>query len=48
MLQIKQAQGDDSIAEDVAAEQKKLDTNIALDTKAAGQDGTAVSFDGSS
>ncbi|KFX93642.1 hypothetical protein O988_06697 [Pseudogymnoascus sp. VKM F-3808] len=47
-LQIQEAQGDDSVASKLAEEQKKLDNNIALDAKAAGQDSTAISFDGSS
>ncbi|OBT57184.1 hypothetical protein VE04_03799 [Pseudogymnoascus sp. 24MN13] len=47
-LQIQEAQGDSSVATKLAAEQKKLANNIALDTKAAGQDSTAVSFDGTS
>ncbi|KFY75211.1 hypothetical protein V499_04769 [Pseudogymnoascus sp. VKM F-103] len=40
-LQIQEAQGDSSVATKLAAEQKKLANNIALDTKAAGQDSTA-------
>ncbi|OBT61511.1 hypothetical protein VE03_09119 [Pseudogymnoascus sp. 23342-1-I1] len=47
-LQIQEAQGDDSVASKLEEEQKKLANNIALDTKAAGQDSTAISFDGSS
>ncbi|ETS87579.1 hypothetical protein PFICI_01407 [Pestalotiopsis fici W106-1] len=42
-LQIEQAQGDDN-QDKIDAEQKKLDTNVALDEKAAGEDSTAVSF----
>ncbi|KAF1996651.1 hypothetical protein P154DRAFT_417077, partial [Amniculicola lignicola CBS 123094] len=41
-LMISQAQGDDKTTQ-IAAEQKKLDNNIALDTKAAGQASTGVS-----
>lgn len=44
-LTAKQAQGDDSVAAKLAEETKKLNNNIALDTKAAGQDSTAVPFD---
>ncbi|ELR05083.1 hypothetical protein VC83_08383 [Pseudogymnoascus destructans] len=47
-LQIQEVQGDSSVASKLAVEQKKLNNNIALDTKAAGQDSTAVSFDGTS
>ncbi|KFY09852.1 hypothetical protein V492_05308 [Pseudogymnoascus sp. VKM F-4246] len=47
-LQIQQAQGDDSVATKLAAEQKKLANNIATDTKNAGQASTAISFDGTS
>lgn len=43
-LQIKAAQGEDTSAK-LAAETKKLDNNIALDTKAAGQPSTALQFD---
>jgi hypothetical protein len=46
-LQIEQAQGNSGVAADIAAEQKKLNNNIALDTAAAGQASTAVSFAGS-
>ncbi|KAF7537855.1 hypothetical protein G7054_g3377 [Neopestalotiopsis clavispora] len=42
-LQIEQAQGDDN-QDKIDTEQKKLDTNVALDEKAAGEDSTAVSF----
>lgn len=45
-LQIDQAQsGTDNTAK-IAAEQKKLDTNIATDTKSAGQTSQAVTFTG--
>ncbi|KAI9051541.1 hypothetical protein LZ554_004587 [Drepanopeziza brunnea f. sp. 'monogermtubi'] len=40
------AQGEDTAAK-MAAEQKKLDNNIALDKKAAGQPSTALTFDAS-
>ncbi|KIM95278.1 hypothetical protein OIDMADRAFT_183869 [Oidiodendron maius Zn] len=43
-LQIKQAQGTDE-SSDITAETTKLNNNIALDTKAAGQAMTPVSFD---
>lgn len=43
-LQAQQAQGDD-VATDLADETKKLNTNIALDTKAAGQVSIAEPFD---
>lgn len=36
-LQIKQAQGDSTAAADITTETTKLNNNIALDTKAAGQ-----------
>jgi hypothetical protein len=42
-MQIDAAQGGDG--SDLAAEQTKLANNIALDTAAAGQASTAVSFD---
>ncbi|KAK9422010.1 putative Small secreted protein [Seiridium unicorne] len=44
-LQIQQAQGDDN-QDDIDAEQTKLNTNIALDQKAAGQASQGVSFTG--
>lgn len=45
-LQIDQAQsGTDNTAK-IAAEQKKLDTNIATDTKSAGQTSQSVNFTG--
>ena len=43
-LQIKAAQGED-MADELAAETKKLSNNIALDVKAAGQPSTKLSFD---
>ncbi|KAB5523115.1 hypothetical protein GE09DRAFT_491976 [Coniochaeta sp. 2T2.1] len=43
-LQAQQAQGQD-VAEKLAAEQKKLDKNIAADVAAAGQTSTALNFD---
>ncbi|CAG8981799.1 hypothetical protein HYALB_00004742 [Hymenoscyphus albidus] len=43
-LQVENAQGNEK--GDVAAEQKKLANNIALDTKAKGGASTAVPFDG--
>ncbi|KAH7360712.1 hypothetical protein BKA65DRAFT_449308 [Rhexocercosporidium sp. MPI-PUGE-AT-0058] len=45
-IQVEAAQGGDD--SDLAAEQKKLANNIALDTAAAGQDSTPVSFDATS
>jgi len=44
-LQVQQAQGKDT-ADKIAEEQKKLDTNIALDEKAAGQVSRTVDFTG--
>ncbi|KAF2796982.1 hypothetical protein K505DRAFT_406028 [Melanomma pulvis-pyrius CBS 109.77] len=44
-LQISDAQGTDNTAK-IAAEQKKLDNNIALDKKAAGQASQSVPFNG--
>lgn len=44
-LQIQQAQGADN-QDTIDAETKKLNTNIALDKKAAGQASTAVTFTG--
>ncbi|KAK5087748.1 hypothetical protein LTR70_006849 [Exophiala xenobiotica] len=44
-LQVQQAQGKDT-ADKIAEEQKKLDTNIALDEKAAGQASRTVDFTG--
>ncbi|KAF2845500.1 hypothetical protein T440DRAFT_265751 [Plenodomus tracheiphilus IPT5] len=44
-LQAKQAQGDDSVAEKLADETKKLNNNIATDKKNAGQTSIAESFD---
>jgi hypothetical protein len=46
MIQLKaeEAQGQD-VAADIAAEQKKLDNNIAQDTAIAGQPSTALPFD---
>jgi hypothetical protein len=44
-LQIEAAQGD-SNASDLAAEQKKLDTNTKLDKAAAGQASQSVTFTG--
>lgn len=46
-LQIEQAQGADE-ASDITAEQTKLANNVKLDTAAAGQASTAVSFDATS
>lgn len=43
-LQAQQAQGQD-VAADLAAEQKKLDNNIAQDKEVAGKPSTALSFD---
>jgi hypothetical protein len=43
-LQVQQAQGSDG-ASDIAAETTKLNNNIALDIKAAGQAQTPVAFD---
>ncbi|RAL60450.1 hypothetical protein DID88_000225 [Monilinia fructigena] len=45
-IQVKAAQGGDDT--DLAAEQTKLANNIKLDTAAAGQSSTAVSFDATS
>ncbi|KAI6359513.1 hypothetical protein MCOR25_007021 [Pyricularia grisea] len=42
-LQSQQAQGED-VADKLAEEQKKLDNNIAADTKRAGQASTALQF----
>ena len=44
-LLIQQAQGKD-VSSDLATEQGKLNNNIALDQKAAGQASTAVDFSG--
>ena len=44
-LQVQQAQGED-VADKIDEEQTKLDNNIALDTKAAGQASQDVAFDG--
>ncbi|KAF2472877.1 uncharacterized protein BDR25DRAFT_283447 [Lindgomyces ingoldianus] len=44
-LQISQAQGEDNAAK-IAEEQTKLNNNIALDKKAAGQASQSVQFDG--
>ena len=43
-LQIKAAQGEDTAAK-LATETKKLNNNIALDVKAAGQASTKLAFD---
>ncbi|ORY66986.1 small secreted protein [Pseudomassariella vexata] len=43
-LQIEQAQGAD-VADEIAAEQKKLDNNISQDVEAAGLPSTALEFD---
>ncbi|KAI1135936.1 hypothetical protein F5Y05DRAFT_118905 [Hypoxylon sp. FL0543] len=43
-LKIQQAQGDD-VADDMAAEQKKLDNNIQQDEDEAGKPSTFLSFD---
>lgn len=45
-LEIKAAQGEDT-ADTLATELKKLNNNIALDAKAAGQPSTFLSFDAS-
>lgn len=45
-LQIEQAQGKSGLDSQLAAQQKKLATNVALDVKAKGQASTAISFDG--
>lgn len=45
-IQVDAAQGGDD--SDLAAEQTKLTTNIGLDTAAAGQDSTSVTFSGTS
>ncbi|KAI9734277.1 MAG: hypothetical protein M1834_002381 [Cirrosporium novae-zelandiae] len=44
-LQIQQAQGEDT-SDKIEEEQGKLDTNIALDKAAAGQESQSVDFDG--
>jgi hypothetical protein len=44
-LQITAAQGEEDTAEKLAAETKKLNNNIALDVKAAGQASTKLAFD---
>jgi cell division protein FtsB len=43
-LQVQAAQGED-VADKMAAEQKKLDNNIAQDEDEAGQASTKLSFD---
>lgn len=45
-LQIAQAKGGKDNSVKIAEEQKKLDTNIALDTKAKGQTSQSVDFQG--
>lgn len=45
-LQIDQAQSGKDNSAKIAAEQKKLDTNIATDKKSAGQTSQSVSFTG--
>ncbi|CAO2652059.1 Nn.00g003420.m01.CDS01 [Neocucurbitaria sp. VM-36] len=45
-LQIQQAQGKAGLEEQIATQQKKLTTNVALDEKAAGQTSTGINFDG--
>lgn len=45
-LQIDQAQNGGDNSAKIAAEQKKLDTNIATDTKSAGQTSQSVNFTG--
>ena len=45
VLQIQQAQGADNQAK-IDAETKKLNTNIALDKKNAGQKSQSVAFEG--
>jgi hypothetical protein len=44
-LEAEQAQGKD-VAADIAAEQKKLDNNIAQDVAIAGEPSTGLPFDG--
>jgi len=46
-LSIKQAQGDTTVAAQLAQQKTKLQTNVDLDTKAKGQKATAISFAGS-
>lgn len=45
-LQIAQAKTGKDNSDKIAAEQKKLDTNIALDKKAAGKTSQSVDFQG--
>jgi hypothetical protein len=45
-LQIQAAQGKTGLDAQIAAQQKKLATNVALDVKAAGQASTAIDFAG--
>lgn len=45
-LQIDQAQSGKDNSAKIAAEQKKLDNNIATDTKSAGQTSQSVNFSG--
>ena len=45
-LQIEQAQGDTTLASELATQQTKLATNVALDKAAAGQTSTAIDFSG--
>jgi hypothetical protein len=46
-IQIEVAQGNTASASSLAAQQKKLATNVALDVAAKGKTATAVSFSGS-
>lgn len=47
-LQIDQAQSGKDNAAKIAQEQKKLDTNVASDTKSAGKTSQSVKFQGTS
>lgn len=45
-LQIQAAQGKTGLDAQIATQQKKLDTNVALDVKSAGKASTAIDFAG--
>lgn len=46
VLQIKQAQGDASAADDLTTEQAKLTKDVAVDVTNAGKPSQSVQFDG--
>jgi hypothetical protein len=46
-IQIEVAQGNTGSQSELAGQQAKLATNVALDTAAAGETSTAISFTGS-